>query len=197
MKLFDKYLITSHHLRVYKSSKVLRVNRLNNARSTRWITYPLNNVNIAFTFHFFVCTGNIWQSTFRGRRVSSLFCCIIPPTPRKFLLMESGIWEIFPCGMENPALWNPEYSSRNPESHLRLESRIQVPLTKTGIQCVESGIHDEESRTQARMSWIPLYEASCTSPQTQLVKSKAKKLANCFLHFLLHISYLPTVKNWI
>ena len=111
MKLFDKYLITSHHLRVYKSSKVLRVNRLNNARSTRWITYPLNNVNIAFTFHFFVCTGNIWQSTFRGRRVSSLFCCIIPPTPRKFLLMESGIWEIFPCGMENSRLWNPEYSS--------------------------------------------------------------------------------------
>ena len=46
MKLFDKYLITSHHLRVYKSSKVLRVNRLNNARSTRK-TYPLNNVNIA------------------------------------------------------------------------------------------------------------------------------------------------------
>ena len=45
MKLFDKYLITSHHLRVYKSSKVLRVNRLNNARSTRE-TYPLNNVNI-------------------------------------------------------------------------------------------------------------------------------------------------------
>ena len=43
---FDKYLITSHHLRVYKSSKVLRVNRLNNARSTRK-TYPLNNVNIA------------------------------------------------------------------------------------------------------------------------------------------------------
>ena len=70
------------------------------------------------------------------------------------------------CGMENPGLWNPEYSSRNPESHLRLESRIQVPLTKTGIQCVESGIQDEESRTQARLSWIPLYQASCTSPQT-------------------------------
>ena len=73
----------------------------------------------------------------------------------------------FPCGMENPALWNPEYSSRNPESHLRLESRIQVPLTKTGIQYLESGIHDEESRSQARLSWIPLYEASCASPQTQ------------------------------
>ena len=123
MKLFDKYLITSHHLRVYKSSKVLRVNRLNNARSTRWITYPLNNVNIAFTFHFFVCTGNIWQSTFRGRRVSSLFCCLTPPTPRKFLLMESGIWETFPCGMENSRLWNPEYSS----SGITLTIGIQNP----------------------------------------------------------------------
>ena len=164
-KAFDKYFIASHHLRVYTPSKVLRVNRLNNARSIRWKTYPLNNVNIAFTFHFFLSTDNIWQSTFRGRRVSSLFCCITPPTPRKFLLMESGIGEIFPCGMENPGLRNLEYSSRNPESHLWLESRIQVPLTKTGIQYLEFRIHDEESRIQARLSWIPLYEASCTSLQ--------------------------------
>ena len=38
--------------------------------------------------------------------------------------------------------WNPQYHSRNPESHQRLESRIQVPLTKTGIQYLESGIQD-------------------------------------------------------
>ena len=28
-------------------------------------------------------------------------------------------------------LWNPEDNLRNPESHQRLQSRIQVPLTKT------------------------------------------------------------------
>ena len=34
------------------------------------------------------------------------------------------------CGIRNSGLWNPEYSSRNPESHERLESGIQVPMTK-------------------------------------------------------------------
>jgi len=35
----------------------------------------------------------------------------------KFLPMESGM-ENFACGIQDPALWNPEYSSRNPEFHL-------------------------------------------------------------------------------
>ena len=43
---------------------------------------------------------------------------------------------------------NPEYHSRNPESHERLKSRIQVLLTNTGIQYQESGIHGVESRIQ-------------------------------------------------
>ena len=37
--------------------------------------------------------------------------------------------EILACGIRNPGLWNTEYSSRNPQSHLRLESEIQDPLT--------------------------------------------------------------------
>ena len=40
--------------------------------------------------------------------------------------------------MRNPGLWNPEFSSRNLESHWRLEYRITVPLTKTGTQCLDS-----------------------------------------------------------
>ena len=36
------------------------------------------------------------------------------PEYGKFLLVESGIWEFF---LRNPGLWNPEYNSRNPESH--------------------------------------------------------------------------------
>ena len=50
--------------------------------------------------------------------------------PKKFLLEESGIRDFFSCGIWNPGLWNPEYSLRNQESHLRLESTIHVPLTK-------------------------------------------------------------------
>ena len=50
--------------------------------------------------------------------------------------------------IRNPGLWNPEYSSMNPKSHEQLESRFQVPLTETGIQYLESGIHGVESRIQ-------------------------------------------------
>ena len=32
--------------------------------------------------------------------------------------------------IQNPGLWNPEHSSRNPKSHWLLESEIQVPLKK-------------------------------------------------------------------
>ena len=65
------------------------------------------------------------------------------PEQRKFLLVEYRIREIVAL-----QLWNLEYSSRNPESHQRLQSRIHVPLTKTGIHYVESGIHSVESRIQ-------------------------------------------------
>ena len=35
-----------------------------------------------------------------------------------FLLVESRMQEIFACEIQNLGLWNTEYSSRNPESHL-------------------------------------------------------------------------------
>ena len=71
---------------------------------------------------------------------------------KAFWNLESGIWENFACGIQNPGkfcLWNSEYSTRNPEIRLRFqnpESRIQVLLTKSGIQFLESGIHGVESR---------------------------------------------------
>ena len=43
---------------------------------------------------------------------------------------DSGIREIFAGEIWNPGHWNSEYSSRNPESLLRSESGIKVPLTK-------------------------------------------------------------------
>ena len=59
-----------------------------------------------------------------------------------------GIREIFPCGIRDLWPWNLEYSSRNPKSYQRLESRIQLSLTDTGQVF---GIRNP------RTSWIPLY----------------------------------------
>ena len=48
----------------------------------------------------------------------------------KFLLVKSGIL----CGIWNPGLWNPEYSSRNPEILLTIGIQNPSSLTETGIQ---------------------------------------------------------------
>ena len=50
---------------------------------------------------------------------------------------------MFACGIRNPGLWNPEYSSRNPE----------VPVTKTQIVYLESEIHGVESTIQDRLGF--------------------------------------------
>ena len=61
----------------------------------------------------------------------------------------SRIREIFVCGFRNPWLLNPEYSARiRNRSKSHLEPIIQVPLTKIGIQYLESGIRGVESRIQ-------------------------------------------------
>ena len=81
----------------------------------------------------------------------------------RFLQFEIEIFEIqnpekFARGIQNPRLWN-----RNTAQRIRnatkdwLESRIQVPLTKPGIQYLESRIHGVESRIQECL--IPLHGA--------------------------------------
>ena len=51
--------------------------------------------------------------------------------------------KIFYCGIRNPGFWNPEFSSRNPES------RIPSSTDKdTRIQYLESGTDSVESRIQ-------------------------------------------------
>ena len=76
-----------------------------------------------------------------------LFEALLSPHVRHFGFRNPGnftlgIWligEIFACGIKKTGLWNREYSSWNPESHLRLEFAIQY---------LESGIHGVESRIQ-------------------------------------------------
>ena len=61
--------------------------------------------------------------------------------------MESVIKENFAIGIWNPGFWDPEFNSRNLESHQRLESRIQV-MTNSGLQYLECGIHGVEFKIQ-------------------------------------------------
>ena len=48
------------------------------------------------------------------------------------LLVESGFPEFFSCGFRNPGLWNPEYSSRDPEStnDWNPESKLYRPIIR-------------------------------------------------------------------
>ena len=86
------------------------------------------------------------------------------PDSGKFLLVKWASQEIFACGILNPGLWNPEYSSRNPESReipspssTDKDSRIQY--LESGIDGVESEIKvylGLPSRPRLFKSWIPL-----------------------------------------
>ena len=71
----------------------------------------------------------------------------------------SGISETFSFGIRNPGLWNPEFSSRNPES------RIQAPLSRTP----ESTAWNLESKT------VLVY---LTSAKGKTMKKK-KKISDC------------------
>ena len=51
-----------------------------------------------------------------------------------------GIWEIFTCGIWNPRLWNPEYSSRIPNATNDCSNDKEA-----GIRYLESGIRSQES----------------------------------------------------
>ena len=58
----------------------------------------------------------------------------------KFLLVVSGNQGKFCLKIQNPGLWNPEYSSRNPESKfLVLESNTCNPESKTVLDFVTLG----------------------------------------------------------
>ena len=75
------------------------------------------------------------------------------------------IWFPESSGIRNPGLQNPEYSSKTRNrttSHL--ESRIQVPLTKTGIRSPRRGIQNPG------LSWIPLHGA------INLIKKKRRTI---------------------
>ena len=72
---------------------------------------------------------------------------------------ESGILENLAGKIRNPGLWNLEYSSRNPESHERLESRIQGPLKKNE-NLVPSFRNPQRGIQNPRLSWIPLHVAT-------------------------------------
>ena len=57
--------------------------------------------------------------------------------------LDWGIREIFACGIQNPGLWNPEYSSKK-KFTLKSWIQMQAPLTKN----LGSRIHGVESKNQ-------------------------------------------------
>ena len=63
---------------------------------------------------------------------------------------ESGFWNPWNFWLWNLESWALEYGGQLNESGILLRIGIQfkVPLEKTGIKCLESGIHGLESRNQ-------------------------------------------------
>ena len=76
----------------------------------------------------------VWREGLTEKRTGVKFQASFTRKGRKVALSK-GIWEIFVYTIRNPGFWNPEYSSRNPESKLYW-------------QILESGIDSVESRNQ-------------------------------------------------
>ena len=76
---------------------------------------------------------------------------------REVLLVESEIREKFAqCENRNPGPWNTVQRIRNPTKDWNPESRIQIPLTKTGIPV--PGIRNRwHGIKNPRLFWIPLH----------------------------------------
>ena len=70
-----------------------------------------------------------WNPTSLEKRYFRLFILFFQEQLRKVIQIPEFIWKVFDCEIPNPGLWNPESSSRNPESRWWLEFGIQVPLT--------------------------------------------------------------------
>lgn len=71
------------------------------------------------------CMHNLSKANYHFPRCNN-FAQFFPPC--------KGIRASFARGIRNIGFWNPENSSRNPESHKRLESGIQVPPSKSGVE---------------------------------------------------------------
>ena len=78
------------------------------------------------------------------------------PFLRKSRICNSGnfcLWNpessTFYCGIRNPGLWNHEYRSRNPESHLAIGIwNLNSTDKESRTRYLESRIHGVESRNQ-------------------------------------------------
>ena len=69
------------------------------------------------------------ESNQSRKKVFQIIKSVFQEQLRKVIQIPEFIWKVFDCEIRNPGLWNPESSSRNPESGQWLEFRIQVPLT--------------------------------------------------------------------
>ena len=124
------------------------------------IIKSFSSINILFQ-NIFLCKVQIVEESLLYR----MFYCLVCTFPlRATSCLSKGFRTQGNFGLQNPEsskflLWNPKsqaleygiYISRNPESHKRLESGIQVPLTK-----------NQESNT-----WNP--ESIAWNPESQAV----------------------------
>ena len=76
------------------------------------------------------------------------------PESEKFLLVEYGIWENFPCGMRNTGSGTLGFGIRNTAQGIRNKSFTKKDLNPVpGIRNPQPGIKNP------RLSWIPLHGA--------------------------------------
>ena len=104
----------------------------------------------------------------------------MPSSTSSHVSRESGLWN-----PGNFCLWNLQFwpsESRIQRSRIRnrtkshLESRIQVPLTKTGIQYLISGIRGVDSRIQDCLGFPNMGRSTLLKRKDRLLPSRNIRL---------------------
>ena len=95
----------------------------------------------------------VWREGLTEKRTGVKFQASFTRKGR-IVALSKGIWETFVCTIRNPGFWNPEYSSRNPESKFYSqikESTAWNPESKTVLDSLAWG--DERASVHAQ-KWL-------------------------------------------
>ena len=126
---------------------------------------------------------NLWQGIVKKNDVrESGFpnpgsFCLWNPKSGKTLLVK---YEILGFGIRNTA-------HRTPESHKRLESRIQAPLTKNRIHYLEYRIHGMESRIQFCLGFPYMERKKNKTTTTNAIKPLSLLTKSCTTNSLKYM----------
>ena len=95
----------------------------------------------------------VWREGLTEKRTGVKFQASFTRKGQKVALSK-GIWEIFVCTIRNPGFWNPEYSSRNPESKFYSQIKESTAWNPESMTVLDSLAWGDERASVHAQKWL-------------------------------------------